>query len=249
MSQPGSKISQGKSYRELPNKAYQSTRAFNSGSGALFTYSTTVNSNLQTVGSLVVNTASSAANCPAGRVVHANGKVLIPGAYPGGGVGVNPATGSGSTTPNPLPFPMIGVYDPVSGLNGYINPQDPTWAAYDASLSAFYDNAGAPATSLAGQGAEPRFGPVVNVSSTGTTTTGAADIAAGRVGLITIANAPTVITVTASEVTASSVIFLTLQAATATTVIRITSQTAGQFVITPSAALAAADTIRYLIVN
>jgi hypothetical protein len=248
MSQPGSKISQGNSYRELPNKAYQSTRAFNSGSGALFTYSTTVNSNLQTVGSLVVNTASSAANCPAGRVVHANGKVLIPGVNPGGGVGVSPATGSGSTTPNPLPFPMIGVYDPVSGLNGYINPHDPTWAAYDASLSAFYNNAGTPATTLAGQGAEPRFGAVF-IGSAGTTTpsfsTGTA-----HAGLLTCTTGSvTAITVLNTSVTASSVILVTLQGA-GTAALRVSAITAGtSFVVTPSAALSANDVIHFLIVN
>jgi hypothetical protein len=263
MSQPGSKISVGLSHRELPNKAYISTRTFDtvnagsggatSGSGTLYLYTTSLNAQYQTVGALNKNALATTTNCPAGRVVHANGKVLIPGVNPGGGSGVNPSTGGGSSTPNPLPFPMIGVYDPVSGLNGYINPQDSTWAAYDASLSAFYDDGRSnPATLLGGQGAEPRMAPTVNATSSGTTVAGVANIGAGHAGVITIgaATAPTVITVTATDSTPSSVILLTLQSTAGTQQLRITDQSVvGTFVITPSAALAAGDTIRYLIIN
>lgn len=249
MAQPGSKISQGQSYRELPNKAYQSTRAFDTGGGALYTYSTTVNSSLQTVGSLVINTGSSAGACPAGRVLHANGKVLVPSVHPGGGAGVTPVDGTGSTTPSPLPFPMIGVYDPVTGLNGYINPQNSTWALYDASLSAFYDNASTPSTTLGGQGAEPRFGAVFIGSAT--TTTPSFSTGAAHVGLLTCTTASvSAITVLNTEVTASSIILLTLRAASSTASLRVSALTAGtSFVITPSAVLAAGDIIHFAIIN
>lgn len=259
MAQPGSKISQGLSYRELPNKAYQSTRAFNTGTGALYTYSTSLNGNFQTVGSLVVNTASSALNCPTGRVVHANGKVLIPGVHVGGGAGVNPATGSGSTTPATLPFPMVGVYDPVSGLNGYINPQDNTWAAYDATLSAFYDNTATPGTTLGGQGAEPRFGSVFVGSGTGNPS--AVNIGGAHTGVITIGGTPgTTMVVSSSSIASSSIVMLTLgktagstNAVTNASVTSITpgvsftvSFFSGTSVLT---APAATDTLNFIIVN
>ncbi len=250
MSQPGSKIASGLSHRELPNKAYQSTRAFATGAGALYTYSTSLNGNYQTVGSLVLNTGNSAANCPVNRVLHANGKVLIPGVNPGGGVGVSPVTGTGSTTPNPLPFPMIGVYDPVSGLNGYINPQDPTWAVYDATLSAFYDDGrSAPSSTLGGQGAEPRVAAAFVGSQTGTTPTFATGTA--HAGALTLTDGSvTAITVTNTEVTASSIILVTLRSATSTVVLRVSAVTAGtSFVITPSAALAAGDIVYFQIIN
>ena len=252
MSQPGSKISVGLSHRELPNKAYISTRAFNSGAGALYSYSTSLNGNYQTVGSLVLNTGLTAANSPAGRVVHANGKVLIPGVNPGGGVGVSPVTGGGSSTPSPLPFPMIGVYDPVTGLNGYINPTDSTWAEYSASLAAFYDNAANPDAVLGGQGAEPRYGRAFAGAATTTTPTFATGTA--RVGLLTCTTASvTEITVTNSEVNSNSVILLTLQnasiaAGTGAPSLRVQSINSGNFVIR-CAALAAGDVIHFLIIN
>jgi hypothetical protein len=249
MSQPGSKISVGLSHRELPNKAYQSTRAFNSGAGALYTYTRSLNGNYQTVGSLNINAGSTANNCPIRRVVHANGKVLIPGVHPGGGAGVSPATGTGSTTPNPLPFPMIGVYDPVSGLNGYINPQDSTWAEYSASLSAFYDDGRTSADSvLGGQGAEPRFGRVfAGAASVGPAAT--VDIGSAHTGTIASADAATTtsIVVTSADVTASSIVLLTMQGATASA--RVSALTNGSFTITPSAALGASDKVHFVIIN
>lgn len=146
MAQPSSKISPLGNYREQPNKAYISTRLFDSASnplGTLYTYSTSLNGNFQTVGSLQFNTNATAANCPARRVVHANGKVLIPGVHPGGGAGKDPsslnAVNTNTSTPTTLPFPLVGVYDPVSGLNGYINVQDSSWAVYDVTLGATYD--------------------------------------------------------------------------------------------------------------
>lgn len=254
MSAPASYINPNTNVKQQPNNAYQSTRAFASGAGALYTYSTSLNSSFQTVGSLVINTSSSAGNCPVNRVVHANGKVLVPGANPGGGAGVSPATGTGSTTPNPLPFPMIGVYDPVSGLNGFINPQDPTWAVYNAAMPAIYDQGlAAPATTLGGQGAEPRFAGVATATSAGTGGAATASVGSAHTGLITVATAtaPTTITVSSTEVTASSVILLTLQSATSTSVLRVgaTIVAGTSFQIIASAALAAADVIYFTIIN
>jgi hypothetical protein len=159
MAQPSSKISPLGNYREQPNKAYISTRPFDSNSnttGTLFTYSTSLNGNFQTVGSLQFNTNATAPNCPRGRLLHLNGKMLIPGVHPGGAAGVNPSTGSTTGgTPATLPFPLVGVYDPVSGLNGYINPQDTTWGSYDATLGATYDLGLAnPDSTLAGNGTD-----------------------------------------------------------------------------------------------
>jgi hypothetical protein len=144
---------------------------------------------------------------------------------------------------------MIGVYDPVTGLNGYINPQDSTWALYDASLSAFYDNASTPSTTLGGQGAEPRFGAVFNDAAT--TTTPTFSTGAAHVGLLTCTTASvSAITVSNTEVTASSIILLTLRAASSTASLRVSALTAGtSFVITPSAVLAAGDIIHFAIIN
>ena len=227
-------ISQGVSYLEPSSKSFISTRAFDSTNtaGTIFTYTTYVNASLQTIGTLVANANATATNCPVGRVVHVNGKKLLPN--------VNPS----------ITKVYLGVYDPISFLNGYIDPTDSTWAIYDVTLGATYDlGTSNQDVVLGGQGAEPRFGRAVNATTTGTTTGGAAAIGAGHTGVLTIANAPTVITVTSSEIRTASVVLLTLGGATAAN-LRVSAITSGtSFAITSSAALAAADTIHYLIIN
>ena len=234
-------ISQGLSHLEQPNKHYISTRAFSSANttGTVFTYTTSLNGSFQTVGTLAANANASAANCPVGRVLHANGRKLLPN--------VNPS----------ITKVYVGVYDPISFLNGYIDPTDSTWAVYDVTLGPTYDlGTSSQDTLLGGQGAESRFGRVVNATATGTTTTGAANIGLGRTGVITVGavafTAANGITVTATEVKADSVILLTMGAAVSTAItLRVNSVAAGSFVIIPSAAFAgnSTETIHYLIVN
>ena len=61
--------SDARNYNKQAQKAFVTTSVFNT---KLFSYSTSVNSSFQTVGSLVVNPAATAANCPENRVIHAN---------------------------------------------------------------------------------------------------------------------------------------------------------------------------------
>lgn len=141
MALPSSKISPLGNYRQQPTGTWISTKAFNT---ELFSYSTYQNSSFQTIGNFAANTSATTANCPAGRILHANGKLLLPG--------VNPN----------VTKPYIGVYDAATGLNGYIDPTSPTFAKYDVNLPAQYDLGGADATNaggalapyLAGQGAK-----------------------------------------------------------------------------------------------
>lgn len=95
----------------------------------IFAYTTSLNPNtFQTTGQLTslatVGTAN-AGNCPANRILVENGKKL----YPGGLVQAN-------STTFPAPFPgvttyMVGVYDPVNFLSGYIDPNSATFAPYN----------------------------------------------------------------------------------------------------------------------
>jgi len=239
-----SNISQGLNYAEQPNKHYISTRAFSSTNttGTIFTYTTSLNNSFQTVGTLTANANATAANCPVGRVVHSNGKRLYPNVHPN------------------ITKVWVGVFDPISFLNGYIDPTDSTWAVYDTTLGSTYDLGATGSTTqdtvLGGQGAESRFGRVVNVTATGTTTTGAANIGSGKTGVITVGavafTAANGITVTATEVKADSVILLTMGANVSTAItLRVNSVAAGSFIIVPSAAFAgnSTETIHYLIVN
>ena len=179
-----------RNYNKQPQKAFVTTSAFNT---KLFTYSTSVNSSFQTVGSLVANVAATAANCPENRVLHANGKTLIPG--------VNPN----------VTKPLIGVFDPVSALNGFIDATDPTFATYDVNFPFQYNSGLQPAFStLGGQGGNLRQATDVGLLTQSSGLVGSLTVNAGdsTSGELKFAGNSSTITVTGSQITNSSRVFL-----------------------------------------
>jgi hypothetical protein len=163
MSLPSSKISPAGNYRQQPNKALISTKPFNA---EFFSYSTYVDSSFNTRGTLAANSAATAALCPAGRILHANGKFL--------NTGVNPD----------VTKYYMGVMDPVTGLNGYIDPASATFANYDVNLPVQYDGGNLSIVPpLGGQGAKLQVGPATNQSAVFTvaTTNASTDITISNV--------------------------------------------------------------------
>jgi hypothetical protein len=151
MSLPASKISPVGNYRQQPNKALISTKPFNA---EFFSYSTYVDSSFNTRGTLAANSAATAALCPAGRILHANGKFL--------NTGVNPD----------VTKYYMGVLDSVTGLNGYIDPSSATFANYDVNLPVQYDGGNqAIVPPLGGQGAKLQVGPATNQAAVFTVAT------------------------------------------------------------------------------
>lgn len=138
MALPSSKISPIGNYRQQPNQAYITTKPF---SGKVFSYTTYVNSNFVTQGTLAANSSFTVANSPAGRVLHANGRFLNTGVNPG------------------VTKYYLGVLDAATGLNGFIDPSDPTFAKYDVNLPAQYDLGAQIIPALGGQGAKLQVGP------------------------------------------------------------------------------------------
>lgn len=105
-----------KNIRETSKFSYITTGSFN---GQFFNYTTTFNSsNFTTTGSLSAITGATPVNCPQGRILRANGKKLYPGgAYPG------------------VSTMMIGVYDSLSLLSGFIDPNASVFALYNSDKS------------------------------------------------------------------------------------------------------------------
>lgn len=89
-------------FNNRTRRAYISMAAFNAD---MYTYTTTVDPNtFITTGTLSAVTGATALTCPQGRFLYENGKKLFPGAHPG------------------VSTYMVGVFDPVSFLNGFIDP-------------------------------------------------------------------------------------------------------------------------------
>ena len=107
--------------KEVSSLSYISTAVFNSN---FFTYTVTTGNApaFARTGTLTAVLGATYLNCPAGRVLRENGKKLFPNAY------------NGVTTY------MVGVYDSYSFLNGFINPNDPTFAPYNTDRPNYQDD-------------------------------------------------------------------------------------------------------------
>jgi hypothetical protein len=98
--------------KEVSAKSYISTEAYNSN---FFTYSVTTGPSPQfkKTGALVPVSGATFNNCIAGRILRENGKKLFPDAYPG------------------VSTYMVGVFDILNNLSGFINPNDPVFAPFN----------------------------------------------------------------------------------------------------------------------
>ena len=226
---PNAYTSQGHSFAGQPTKTYITTQAFN---GELFTYTTSVNSNFETVGTLAPNPAGTASLCPANEVLHTNGKFLRPGVNPG----VNK--------------PLIGVYSPRTFLSGFIDPTDPTFAKYDVNFPAFYDvGISSVIATLGGQGGNVRGATDAAPGSQLSQTTADSAVQAGDAvtGKVRISTASTYVTVNTTQCTANSLILLTKNSGGVSTTFfhtalpTVTNVSEGSFRITFPSALLSPD--------
>jgi hypothetical protein len=185
---PSAKLAQGTSFGTQPTKTFLSTAAFNT---KIFVYSTSVNSSLVTVGSLTVNPGATAANCPANRVLQTNGKFLLPGVHPS------------------IQKPYVGVYDPISQLNGYIDATDTVFATYDVNFPPNMYNLGisSPVATLGGKGGNVRAGTDAGRLIQASQNAGV-DAGDAVVGEVVLSSQSGWVRVSTTAVTANSKIFL-----------------------------------------
>jgi hypothetical protein len=99
----------------VPRRSYISTEVFNS---SFYTYTTAFNG-LVFNGTLGSVPSSSVTACPSGRILHETGKKLFPGANPG------------------ITDYMVSVFDPISMLTGFINPNNPNFSLMNTDRAAF----------------------------------------------------------------------------------------------------------------
>jgi hypothetical protein len=102
----------------------------------LYTYTVSVNpTTFVRTGTLAANvTGATASSCPANRILRENGKRLYPDANP------------------QISTLLVGVYDAVSGLSGFIDPNGPKFAVYNSDKANYMINGVDPATGLTDQG-------------------------------------------------------------------------------------------------
>ena len=235
-----------------PDKSFVATKAFNA---EFYQYTASRAADLSMVGTLVTHASATANRCPAGRVLHANGKKLVPG--------VNPMTAfTGGATVTTPKF-MIGVYDTHSMLSGFIDPTSSTFAVYDKNRPASdylvdLNTSGVTASQAAsygGQGAKlmssHNSAALAAADINGATVLPAQSVAAGsaRSGSITLSATATTITVNSTAVTANSLVLLSVVDAAAgagTFAVLTAAPAAGSFVFATNAS---AKTVQFVVVN
>ena len=122
------------SYQPTPRRAYIAAIPFNN---YFFTY-VPANLNLQTPISVLTPVLGATANtCPVGRILRETGRKLYPGVNPG------------------IRTPMVAVYDNISLLSGFIDPNSAAFAVYSTDASYFAPNGVDPTTN------QPDLGPAV----------------------------------------------------------------------------------------
>lgn len=113
-------------YLNTPRRSYITTTAFQND---IFRYTTSMNpttfATTGTLTSLATAGTATASNCPANRVLRENGRKLYPS-----GLYVANNTTYGAPNPGVTTY-MVGVYDPVTGLNGFIDPNSKVFAPYN----------------------------------------------------------------------------------------------------------------------
>lgn len=231
-----------------PEKSFIATKAFNM---EFYQYAASRATDLSMKGELVLHAEATANRCPAGRVLHANGKKLIPGVNP-----MTVFTGGATVT---APKFMLGVYDPQSMLNGFIDTTSATFAVYDKNrpASAYLAEATgnvAEATAVAamgGQGAALLTANNAAALVAENSVPAAQTVAAGsaRSGSITLSATAATVTVNSTAVTANSLVLLSVvdaAAAAGTFAILTAAPSAGSFVFATNTA---AKTVQFVVIN
>jgi hypothetical protein len=101
-------------YNSLSRRSFIAAAEF---STQFFSYVSSVNRGGRTIGSLVPVTGATSTTCPAGRLLRETGRKLYPDINPG------------------ITSVMIAVYDSVSLLTGYIDPNSAIFALYNTDNS------------------------------------------------------------------------------------------------------------------
>lgn len=98
-------------------RSYMSVAAFDS---AFFTYTVSMNpTTFVNTGTLTTVSGATTTTCPKGRVLRENGKKLFPDANPG------------------ITKYMVGVYDSITGLTGFIDPNGPIFTMYNSDKPSY----------------------------------------------------------------------------------------------------------------
>ena len=159
---------------------------------SIFVYTTSQNPSTLvysgTLQSLLNLGTVTALTAPVGRILRTNGRKLFPGANPCSSI---ITTAGGTVTVTQIRSQMVGVIDVVTGISGFIDPNDSLFAIYNVDKSIDFPNDGANPLNVAHRGPSVYTAGNVtaggNVVATGNVTAGLQIGSTGVTALTTIA--------------------------------------------------------------
>ena len=236
--------------QNVPRLSYLSVAPYNND---IFTYSPTF-VNYTEGGSLTAVVGANSSTCAKGRILRENGRKLYPAANPG------------------VTVFMVGVYDEISGISGFIDPNSPVYTVYSTSKGytiplstdpgpgGLFDqgmpiltNSSVQAGTNVSAGIDVSAGRNVNAVGDITTSNGRLILNSGNTGVADMASANVVgsfkkLTVSANKCRTTSVIMLTYSVQNGVGFLSAEAVANGSFQIV-SSNTSDLGTVRYLIVN
>ena len=119
----------------VPRKSYTAVGSFGL---SFFTYNYGMNSQTL-VEEGILTVVGPNADCPVGRILYENGKKIVPTSAPFPPIRVEGNIGGGPNNSNLTSY-MVGVFDPQSGLSGFIDPNSVNFAINSSDLPVFLNN-------------------------------------------------------------------------------------------------------------
>jgi hypothetical protein len=104
-----------------PKRSYIAMRAYNND---IFSYTTSIVNDFNTIGVFGAVAGANAGNCPQGRILTETGRKLYPGANPG------------------VTHFMVGVFDYATGLSGFIDPNSTAFTPQNTDRPYYFTSPG-----------------------------------------------------------------------------------------------------------
>jgi len=183
---------------EVPRRQYLSVSSFELD---FFTYTVSLNASYQTVGTLTAVTGATAANCPKSRVLRENGRKLYPDANPG------------------ITVYMVGVYDAITELSGFIDPNSPVFTILNTDKPNYLANSTDPGVGGLVDKANPVYtnssvdaGTFITAGTNITATAGSITATAGSINAGTFVTAQTGLRTVSGQIMSAAVPTITASA-------------------------------------
>ena len=183
---------------EVPRRQYLSVSSFELD---FFTHTVSLNTSYQTVGTLTAVSGATAANCPKSRVLRENGRKLYPDANPG------------------VTVYMVGVYDAITELSGFIDPNSPVFTILNTDKPNYLANSTDPGVGGLVDKANPVYtnssvdaGTFITAGTNITATAGSITATAGSINAGTFVTAQTGLRTVSGQIMSAAVPTITASA-------------------------------------